>query len=102
MDDNDDNNNGDDSVLTMMNQIMTFIMIIAVNLSYKLLIFLILIIKIIIAFYAVLFYFYFINFTRFLGGIPQHHVANYCGPVRARPQHWELRALVFTNSVWVL
>lgn len=53
MDDNDDNDNGDDSVLTMMNQIMTFIMINAVNLSYKLLIFLILITKI-IAFFAVL------------------------------------------------
>ena len=97
----DDNDNGDDSVLTMMIQIMTFIMINAVNLSCKLLIFLILIIKI-IAFLAVLFYFYFINFARFLGGIPQHHVANYCGPVRARPQPWELRALLFTNSVWVL
>ena len=29
-------------------------------------------------------------------------LANYCGPVRARPQHRELRALLFTNSVWVL
>ena len=29
-------------------------------------------------------------------------LANYCGPVSARPQHRELRALLFTNSVWAL
>ena len=28
--------------------------------------------------------------------------AIYCGPVKARTQHRELRALLFTNSVWVL
>ena len=29
-------------------------------------------------------------------------LANYCGPVKARPQHREPRALLITNSVWVL
>lgn len=29
-------------------------------------------------------------------------LANYCGPVRARPQHQDFRTLFFTNSVWVL
>ena len=46
--------------------------------------------------------------SQLLAGSPQQHDANYCWPVtvpphmRARPPHRGLRALFFTNSVWVL
>ena len=42
------------------------------------------------------------SFARFLAGIPQA-LANYFGPVRARPEHQELHALATPyECVWVL
>ena len=45
--------------------------------------------------------FYFIELRQVSGRDTATALANYCGPVRARPQHRELCALLFTNSVWV-
>ena len=44
----------------------------------------------------------FISFTGFSGRDTAAALADYCGHVKARPQHQELCALHFTNSVWVL
>ena len=44
----------------------------------------------------------FINFASFSCWDAATAWANYCGPVKTRPQHRELRAQLFTNSVWVL
>ena len=43
--------------------------------------------------------FYFILIRQVSGRATATALANYCGPVRARPQHQELHALLFTNSV---
>ena len=42
----------------------------------------------------------FISLARFSGRDAATARANYCDPVKARPQHRELRSLLFPNSVW--
>ena len=45
---------------------------------------------------------YLFSFARFSGRDAATAWADYCGPMKARPQHRELPALFFTNSVRVL
>ena len=61
-----------------------------------------LIITIIIITIIINFDLWFMSFASFSGRDAATAWASYCGPVRARSQHQELRALLFTNSVWVL
>ena len=45
---------------------------------------------------------YLFSLSGFSGRDAATALANYCCPLKARPQHRELRALLFMNSVWVL